>query len=489
MERLRDALLILSFLLVSYSASEEIPAAVEFCLQGQADLGVRLQGLQHNDPEFYPARFCITTTADTGQVHFVASGNSNPDMADTFAVTYLPPSVLRIVRRASPPDVEFSGKSVINEALRHARIDPYRLVAEIRAHPDWIQSVDDGWLSVRYPDSTTDTKIRVVDGKLRSLRLTANLPLRGRVPVAWDWQWPDEGEPKLTQSVDGEVYFRATGSRRPLSAEAADNLWQLSGGQDPRPVPGEHWPARIDMKLTTLADGVYLVTGVRTGFHHLVVDTTQGLVVADAPAGWVELHQIPPTDLVPGLGISGLSERFIDFLQAELAGRPIRAVALTHAHDDHAGGARAFAAAGADVYAPAEVRAYLAAALNRDAMPDDRLRATGDIVEVLPVSGQVALYDEVNRVQLMNIGPGPHVAASLGVWAVDAGFFFQSDLHVPNSEKAVPRPDRAATECWFAAWAVEHLPAGTIVINTHSLIRSPVSRLADYLHEKACKQP
>ena len=62
-----------------------------------------------------------------------------------------------------------------------------------------------------------------------------------------------------------------------------------------------------------------------------VIDTDEGLVVADAPAGWVELHQLPPADLVPGLGISGLSERFIDFLDEAFTDRPIRAVALTQA--------------------------------------------------------------------------------------------------------------------------------------------------------------
>ena len=71
----------------------------------------------------------------------------------------------------------------------------------------------------------------------------------------------------------------------------------------------------IDMRRQQLADGVHLVSGVRTGFRHMVVETDQGLIVADAPAGWVELHQLPASDLVPGFSISGLSENFIDFLQ------------------------------------------------------------------------------------------------------------------------------------------------------------------------------
>jgi len=109
------------------------------------------------------------------------------------------------------------------------------------------------------------------------------------------------------------VFFRARGSWRNLSDDEAQQRWRVTPGADPVQVPGEYWPARINMQRVDVADGVYLIRGARSGFQHLVVDTAEGLVVADAPAGWVELHQIPPADLVPGLGISGLSERFIDY--------------------------------------------------------------------------------------------------------------------------------------------------------------------------------
>ena len=203
-------------------------------------------------------------------------------------------------------------------------------------------------------------------------------------------------------------------------------------------------------RLVELADGVHLVRGVRTGFQHLVVETGEGLIVADAPAGWVELHQVPPTDLVPGLGISGLSENFVDFLAEQFPEQPIRAVALTHAHDDHAGGARAFAAQGAVVFAPAEYSGFLEGALGSDNMPPDRFSSAGGPIDVVPVSETVTLSDPDNTVRLLSIGAGPHASASLGVHAIDAGYFFVSDLHVPDSEDVTPRSERAVTECWFA---------------------------------------
>ncbi|MEE9595611.1 MAG: hypothetical protein V3V96_02430, partial [Acidiferrobacterales bacterium] len=106
---------------------------------------------------------------------------------------------------------------------------------------------------------------------------------------------------------------------------------------------------------------------------------------------------------------------------------------------------------------------------------------------VLSVLDRVRLDDDENAVELLNMGSGPHVSSSLGVWAVDAGYFFQSDLHVPGSEDESPPSDRAATECWFAQWAVRHLPPETIVLNSHSLVVTPVSRLARYLESEGCQ--
>jgi glyoxylase-like metal-dependent hydrolase (beta-lactamase superfamily II) len=461
--------LFLILLISLLSPLADAGGTTEFCLDGEANLGARYQGMEPAVDEFVPTRWCVVTEDDSQRALFSGRGKSNPDLHGSWTVAALPPDLVRIVNAENPPDIEFPGADATGEAERIRRIDPRRLLEEHLETP-----ID-------------DVRIKVEDGKVVTLVASADLPLRGRVPVVWHWDWSDPSRPGLVLEVDGDVIFRARGAWRELGEKEAVAAWRPTPETDPVLANGENWPARVDMRLVDLTEGVHLVRGVRTGFQHLVIETEQGLVVADAPAGWVELHQIPPTDLVPGLGISGLSEKFIDFLAETFPGQRIHAVALTHAHDDHAGGARAFAAARAVIFAPADYTKFLEQALNGNKMPRDRFTSVNGEIDVVPVSDAVTLSDPDNSVRLLSIGAGPHASAGLGVHAVDAGYFFVSDLHVPNSDDDKPREDRAGTECWFADWAVANLPPETVVINSHSAPQTPVSRLEKYLQSQACR--
>ena len=481
MKRLISYGLVLALGCSQDESSQWSTGATELCLEGRYDIGARYQGLDPNPGEWVDATWCVVTEPDTERVLYSARGLVNHDYDNSWSVAYEPPEVVRIINRESPPDVEFQGTNNLDEARRVRRLDPRRLAEELDAS-----------------GSIEGLAIELDADRVVQADSNVDMPLRGTVAVRWSWDWTNENEPSFELVVDGERLFEGRARWQALDDEELESRFARTS-EDPIEVPGEQWPTRVNPRLVEQAPGVYLARGIRTGFQHLVVDTDEGLVVVDAPAGWIEFHHLPPSDLVPGLGVSGLSERLVDFLLEELPGRRLAHVVLTHHHDDHAGGARAFAAAGAKVWAPEEIEDFLETALNRAQMPDDRLTRSGPFVDVAPVrnlagpSSTTLITSAQTPVFVYHLGSSPHARGILGVGAQVAGsdrsVFFVSDVHVPRTEDPTPRAGSEDTDCWFAEWATSSLPASVEIVNSHSPIVTPLARLEQVLETEACRSP
>ena len=444
------------FFSISQTYADE---AVEFCLVGELDLGTRLQGYRPHPGEWVDTTWCVVTEDASDRVYFSATGKPNPDVDGGWSVAYGPPGDVRIGREALP-DLLFVDSDIASEARKVRRMDPRRLAEELAAG------------ALREPGFAA----QIDAGRVSRVETSAHLPMRGTADVVWRWSWSDAEHPMLELSVAGLPLFRARGTWTPLAESERQRLLHAEPQASDIRIPGSEWPASVNMNLIELSNNVFIVDGVRSGFRHLVVRTGSGLVVADAPASWVEFHTLPPIDLVPGYEGTRLSEAFIGFLKQHFPDETIKALALTHFHDDHAGGTQAFAAAGADVYYPGPYTA-LRELLDIPDSPSDPF---------VEVTSAYRIPDLDIEIELIPINGNPHVENMLGVLVPEDQVFFVSDIHVPRDDSTEPPAERAATECWFAAWAVDHLPAGSSVINSHSDGVTPLATLGAYLESPTC---
>lgn len=112
--------------------------------------------------------------------------------------------------------------------------------------------------------------------------------------------------------------------------------------------------------------GVWWIQG---GSHNtMVVEQSNGLVVADAPL------------------YNERSDAIIAWTQQQFPGKPIKYVVLTHFHDDHTGGLRAFAAEGATVITGRASQEYIHRGLTaKSTVVPDKLAMTGMSAELIAV--------------------------------------------------------------------------------------------------------
>jgi glyoxylase-like metal-dependent hydrolase (beta-lactamase superfamily II) len=107
---------------------------------------------------------------------------------------------------------------------------------------------------------------------------------------------------------------------------------------------------------------------------------------------------------------------------AETAGKPVRYLIITHAHGDHAGGAPAFAAAGAQIIADEHAAAGIAGLLQRaDARPNP----------FLLISERLSFLGGPRRVGISWLGAG-HSASDLVIILPDDKVLFTGDLAVTS---------------------------------------------------------
>jgi glyoxylase-like metal-dependent hydrolase (beta-lactamase superfamily II) len=212
--------------------------------------------------------------------------------------------------------------------------------------------------------------------------------------------------------------------------------------------------------LNKLSENVYTVNA--GGYNVLFVAFKDYVFVMEAPGG----------DNVSRSAIEQIKKTFPD--------KPIRYVAVTHHHDDHAGGLRTYIAEGATlIAAPGEKSFFEKIAKSKFTIDPDTLTRNPQPLKIETVeNGKRVLTDGATTVEIYDIGSGPHTDEMLVAYLPNEKILFQGDLlNRPSNGDA---PIANDTTVHFAKWlatkklAVEKIVAVHGTVSTMDELRQAV---------------
>jgi glyoxylase-like metal-dependent hydrolase (beta-lactamase superfamily II) len=206
--------------------------------------------------------------------------------------------------------------------------------------------------------------------------------------------------------------------------------------------------------LLKLGQGVYVH---RAFYNTLFVDLGDSLLAIEAPGN----------DEASMAAMSKLREAVPD--------KPIRFLAVTHHHDDHAGGTRAYIAEGATVVTTPGNKAFFEkmAKARFTIEPDLLTRRPRPAVIETVTGGKRVFTGGGHSVELYDIGTNPHTDEMLVAWLPKEGILFEGDLF----NRPADGHARAGNETTvaFLKWLEKSgLPVKTIVP-----VHGPVTTMED----------
>ena len=190
-------------------------------------------------------------------------------------------------------------------------------------------------------------------------------------------------------------------------------------------------------EATQVAKGVYIFpTG---GLNPMFVEFKDFILAVEAPAQHPTLERVPADAQA---GSDQPSERFIQKIKETIPNKPIRYLAVTHFHSDHAGGARAFLAEGATLITTPGNKDYFEklSAAKYTVVPDKLSRQTS-LTRIETFDRKRVITDGERSVELINIGESPHAKENVIVYLPQEKILFQGDLFYYSGMAAFPAKD------------------------------------------------
>ena len=258
---------------------------------------------------------------------------------------------------------------------------------------------------------------------------------------------------KVGDEMTEEVRFEQLAFNTTLT----DDKFKAPGGMTAATFPAPQ-------PFNKITENVYTVNA--GGYNVLVVGFKDHVFVMEAPNG----------DATSRQAIEQIKKLFPD--------KPIRYVAVTHHHDDHAGGIRTYIAEGATVIAaPGEKSFFEKVVKAKFTIDPDTLTRNPQPLKIETLeNGKRVLTDGTTTVELYDIGSGPHTEEMLVAYLPNEKIIFQGDLL--NRPSNGDYPIANDTTAHFAKWieskklAVDKIVAVHGTISTMEELRKAVADMA-----------
>lgn len=226
----------------------------------------------------------------------------------------------------------------------------------------------------------------------------------------------------LTQDVDYADWK--------VNPALATSVFEPLAGFRPAPQPP---PASAAPSIADLGSGLYAIEGF-PGYRVLFQEFRDFLMVFEAPQN------------------DDFTQTILRMVREKIPGKPVRYAAITHHHDDHAGGLRGFwANRTVVVTTPANLPFFRAVGSSRFTIqPDSLARLANPTPSADAVQGRAVFTDSMQSVELIDIGPSPHADEMLVFWFPKQRILFQGDLWNREADGSI-RPANDTT-LHFSDW-------------------------------------
>ena len=208
--------------------------------------------------------------------------------------------------------------------------------------------------------------------------------------------------------------------------------------------------------VTKHAEKIYTTSA--GGYNVLFVDFNDHIFVMEAP------------------GNDRLSQQAIEQIKKTIPGKPIKYVAVTHHHDDHAGGVRTYMAEGATLIVTPGEEAFFkkVSAVRFNATPDTLTRNPREPKFEPIQNGKRVLTDGTTTVEIYDIGSGPHTEGMLVAYFPDHKLIYQGDLlnRPSNGDPAIAND----TSAHFLEW----IDAKKLAVEATIPVHGPLTTIAEF---------